>query len=96
MRTIKPTQTATLKECVAQANKAEKSEIVARTAATQCKMTLDKVISEADAYGNNLRRAIKMQIGYRDATHAAAKEAKFFFWCIFALTLVNLACLFLR
>ena len=96
MRTIKPTQTATLKECVAQASKAERSEIIARTAATQCKTTLDRVISEADAYGNNIRRAIKMQIEYHDATHAAAKESKFFFWCVFALTLVNLASLFLR
>jgi hypothetical protein len=96
MKTIKPTQTATLKECVAQANKAEKAATVARNAATQCKTMHDHVISEADAYGNNIRRAIKMQIEYRDATHAAAKETKFFFWCIFILTLVNLASLFLR
>lgn len=96
MKTIKPTQTATLKECVAQANKAEKAATVASSAATLCKTMLDKVISEADAYENNIRKAIKRQIEYRDVTHAAAKEAKFFFWCIFALSLVNLASLFLR
>ena len=96
MKTIKPTQTATLKECVAQANKAEKAATAAKKDRESCDKALAKVVQESDLYCNNVRRAAKMQLAYCDRSNESADCSRFFFWCTFALTVVNLTILFVR
>lgn len=96
MKTIKPTQTATLKECVVQANRAEKSALTAKKASERCDSSLLQVFSEADAYSNTVRRTAKTLIAYCDRSQDSADSSRFFFWLTFALTVINLTILFIR
>ena len=96
MKTVKPTQTATLKDCKAHANRAEAAANTAKICKAACLAAEKKALDYVDAYNNTARRVIKSQIAYFEMTENSYKSARRLFWLSFALTVVNLTILFLR